>query len=138
MFGINMKNLKSHHIDKESQQKSAVVNSGPVCSSAPQSRTGSDENTGSVRYGHLTCASVTWSYLTELEVFRLESLLNDIVLPGSTRLSRCGGGRRCQPVQHFPNVELLHFPPNRRDAWRGGQLIKRPTINWIEKSSCCC
>lgn len=58
---------------------------------------------------------LTETHLAKLEMLRLESLLDGIVLPGSTRLG-CpggggggGGGSRCQAVQHLSNVKLLHF-----------------------------
>lgn len=57
------------------------------------------------------------THLAELEMLRLESLLDGVVFPGSTRRGSRGGGRRGgrgsrrQAVQHLSNVELLHFPP---------------------------
>lgn len=55
------------------------------------------------------------THLAELEMLRLESLLDGVVFPGSTRRGSRGGGRgrgsRRQAVQHLSNVELLHFPP---------------------------
>lgn len=58
------------------------------------------------------------THLAELEMVRLESLLDGVVLPGSTRRASRGGGRgggrrsRRQAVQHLSNVELLHFFPS--------------------------
>lgn len=65
-------------------------------------------------------------------MFRLESLQDNVVFLGSTRLSSCGGGRgdRCQAVQHLPNVELLHFPPVQTRRLK--KHTERATINWIE------
>lgn len=103
-----------------------------------------DENNASVwsRRCHLTVSVqqqsvnvsplLTETHLAKLKMLRLESLLDNIVFPGSTRLSTCGGGRRsrCQAVQHLSNVKLLHFPPVQTRRLK--KQIKRATINWIE------
>lgn len=63
---------------------------------------------------NLRLAAFYWStHLAQLKMLRLESLLDHIVLFGSTRLSSCGGGggSRCQAVKHLSYVKLLHFPP---------------------------
>lgn len=71
------------------------------------------------------------THLAELEMFRLESLLDGVVFPGSTRRgSRGGGGRgggsRRQAVQHLSNVELLHFPPLRTRRLRESRSSELP------------